>query len=130
MLSVSCYTKNILGMFTICSKNALIFFFTFCLFVSKVCFCFLSQNLRFRYTQNILYTFTNCSKIFVKMLGLIFFQILGCFQSLFFVTHPAAFCFCYTHTSSVERFSENFDQEAVTYLIFFVGTPLFQKCNF
>ena len=27
------------------------------------------------------------------------------------------------HTSSVERFSENFDQEAVTYLIFFVGTP-------
>ena len=25
-----------------------------------------------------------------------FFQILGCFQSLFFVTNPAAFCFCYT----------------------------------
>ena len=34
------------------------------------------------------------------------------------------------HTSSVERFSENFDQEAMTYLIFFVGTPWFQKCNF
>ena len=34
------------------------------------------------------------------------------------------------HTSSVERFSENFDQEAVTYLIFFVGTHWFQKCNF
>ena len=25
-------------------------------------------------------------------------------------------------TSSVERFSENFDEKAVTYLIFFVGT--------
>ena len=49
------------------------FFFKFCLFVSKVCFCFLSHNLRFRYTKNILCTFTNCSKNFVKMLGLIFF---------------------------------------------------------
>ena len=27
-----------------------------------------------------------------------------------------------THTSSVERFSGNFDKKAVTYLIFFVGT--------
>ena len=36
-------------------------------------FCFLSHNLRFRYTKNILCTFTNCSKNFVKMLGLIFF---------------------------------------------------------
>ena len=35
-----------------------------------------------------------------------------------------------SHTSSVKRFSENFDQEAVTYLIFFVGTHWFQKCNF
>ena len=34
------------------------------------------------------------------------------------------------HTSSVERFSENFDQEAVIYLIFFVGMHWFQKCNF
>ena len=34
------------------------------------------------------------------------------------------------HTSSVKRFSENFDLEAVTYLIFFVGTHWFQKCNF
>jgi hypothetical protein len=34
------------------------------------------------------------------------------------------------HTTSVERFSENFDQEAVTYLIFFVETHWFQKCNF
>ena len=34
------------------------------------------------------------------------------------------------HTSSVERFSENFDQKAVTYLIFFVGTHWFQKYNF
>ena len=34
------------------------------------------------------------------------------------------------HTSSVERFSEYFDQKAVTYLIFFVGTHCFQKCNF
>ena len=33
-------------------------------------------------------------------------------------------------TSSVERFSENFEQEAVTYLIFFVGMHWFQKCNF
>ena len=30
----------------------------------------------------------------------------------------------------MKRFSENFDQEAVTYLIFFVGTHWFQKCNF
>ena len=33
-----------------------------------------------------------------------------------------------THTSSVERFSENFDQKAVTCLIFFVWTHWFQKC--
>ena len=31
------------------------------------------------------------------------------------------------HTSSVKRFSQNFDQEAVTYLIFFVGMHWFQK---
>ena len=30
----------------------------------------------------------------------------------------------------MERFSENFDQKAVTYLIFFVGTHWFQKCKF
>ena len=36
----------------------------------------------------------------------------------------------FTHTSSVERFSENFDDEVVTYLIFFVWTHWFQKCNF
>ena len=35
-----------------------------------------------------------------------------------------------THTSSVERFSENFDQKAVIYLIFFDETHWFQKCNF
>ena len=34
------------------------------------------------------------------------------------------------HTSSVERFSENFDDKAVTYFIFFVGTHWFRKCNF
>ena len=37
--------------------------------------------------------------------------------------------YCIAHTSSVERFSENFDQKVVTYLIFFVGTHWFQKCN-
>ena len=36
----------------------------------------------------------------------------------------------HSHTSSVKRFSENFDHKAVTYLIFFVGTHWFQKCNF
>ena len=36
----------------------------------------------------------------------------------------------HVHTSSVERFSEKFDHKAVTYLIFFVGTHWFQKCNF
>ena len=35
-----------------------------------------------------------------------------------------------SHTSSMERFSENFDQEAVTYFIFFVGMHWFQNCNF
>ena len=35
-----------------------------------------------------------------------------------------------THTSSMEIFSENFDYKALTYLIFFVGTHWFQKCNF
>ena len=34
------------------------------------------------------------------------------------------------HTSSVERFSENFDNKAVTYIIFFVGTHWFRKCDF
>ena len=34
------------------------------------------------------------------------------------------------HTSSVERLSENFDEKALTYLIFFVGTHWFRKCNF
>ena len=34
------------------------------------------------------------------------------------------------HTSSVERFSENLDNKVVTYLIFFVWTHWFQKCNF
>ena len=34
------------------------------------------------------------------------------------------------HTSSVERFSETFDDKAVTYLIFFIGTHWFRKCNF
>ena len=34
------------------------------------------------------------------------------------------------HTSSVERFSENFDDKVVTYLIFFLGTHWFRKCNF
>ena len=29
---------------------------------------------------------------------------------------------CREHTSSVERFSENFSDKAVTYLIFFIGT--------
>ena len=35
------------------------------------------------------------------------------------LTNPSAIS---DHTSSVERFSENFDDKAVTYLIFFVGT--------
>ena len=35
-----------------------------------------------------------------------------------------------THTSSVGRFSENVDDKVVTYLIFFVWTHWFQKCNF
>ena len=39
------------------------------------------------------------------------------------------FTWCQQHTSSVERFSENFDQEAVTYLILFVGMHWFQNCN-
>ena len=34
------------------------------------------------------------------------------------------------HPSSVERLSEIFDDKVVTYLIFFVGTRWFQKCNF
>ena len=34
------------------------------------------------------------------------------------------------HTSSVERFSENFDEKAETCLIFFLGMHWFQKCNF
>ena len=34
------------------------------------------------------------------------------------------------HTSSVERFSENFLDKAVTYTIFFIGTHWFRKCNF
>ena len=34
------------------------------------------------------------------------------------------------HTSSVGRFSENVDDKVVTYLIFFVWTHWFQKCNF
>ena len=33
------------------------------------------------------------------------------------------------HTSSVKRFSESFDQEAATYLIFFIGMHWIQKCN-
>ena len=41
------------------------------------------------------------------------------------MTHPL-----HKHTFSVKRFSENFDHKAVTYLIFFVGTHWFQKCNF
>ena len=32
------------------------------------------------------------------------------------------YVYFHSHTSSVERFSENFDQEAVTHLIFFLGT--------
>ena len=35
----------------------------------------------------------------------------------------------FSMTSVLERFSENFDQETVTYLIF-VGMHWFQKCNF
>ena len=31
--------------------------------------------------------------------------------------------------SSLERFSENFDEKAETYLIFFLGMHWFQKCN-
>ena len=93
MLSVSCYTKNILCTFTICSKMrenvGVDFFFKFCLFVSKVCFCFLSHNLRFRYTKKILFPFTNCSKNFVKMLGLIFFSNPWLFPKFVFV-------FCHT----------------------------------
>ena len=72
------------------------FFFKFCLFVSKVCSVFLSHNLRFRYTKNILCTFTNCSKNFVKMLALIFFSSPWLFPKFVFVTHPASFYFCYT----------------------------------
>ena len=34
------------------------------------------------------------------------------------------------HTSYKKRFSENFDEKVVTYLIFFVGTLWFQKCIF
>ena len=34
------------------------------------------------------------------------------------------------HTSSVGRFRENVDDKVVTYLIFFVWTHWFQKCNF
>ena len=64
---------------------ALIFFFKFCLFVSKVCSVFLSHNLRFRYTKNILCTFTNCSKNFVKMLALIFKSLV-----------ISKVCFCHT----------------------------------
>ena len=35
-----------------------------------------------------------------------------------------------SNPSSVERFSENVDLKALTYLIFFVWTHWFQKCNF
>ena len=35
-----------------------------------------------------------------------------------------------THTTSVDTFSEKFDQEDVTHLIFFLGTHWFQKRNF
>ena len=134
MLSVSCYTKNILCTFTICSKMrenvGVDFFFKFCLFVSKVCFCFLSHNLRFRYTKKILFPFTNCSKNFVKMLGLIFFfQILGCFQSLFlfFVTHPATFCFCYKqkHSSYVHQLLIKFSVHTMLFSVSVTPTTFF-----
>ena len=38
--------------------------------------------------------------------------------------------YSHEHTSSVGRFSENVDDKVVTYLIFFVWTHWFQKCNF
>ena len=37
---------------------------------------------------------------------------------------------CIKLKNPVERFSENFDDKAVTYLIFFIGIHWFRKCNF
>ena len=54
------------------------------------------------------------------------------FQNLFLSinTFLAQMTFFMLHTSSVGRFSENVDDKVVTYLIFFVWTHWFQKCNF
>ena len=72
------------------------------------------------------------------------------FSTIFNIDHAGKFCWihfqfypmyhtfstwmadrcCCSHTSSMERFSENLDDKVVTYLIFFVWTHWFQKCNF
>ena len=64
-------------------SNSCFFHCLFLLFVTH------SAAFRFRYTRNILCMFTNCSKIFVKMLMLIFFHFLFVFRpKTFFVCSP------------------------------------------
>ena len=70
-------------------------------------------------TTNILYYFYVVVKFIMPMLILIVTSILIIKKVpiYYLLTYYLPF-----HTSSVERFSENFDEKAVTYLIFFIGT--------
>ena len=55
------------------------------------------------------------------------FQILGCFQSLFFVTHPATFCFCYKqkHSSYVHQLLIKFSVHTMLFSVSVTPTTFF-----
>ena len=74
-----------------------------------------------------------CMLQYYRVVQLVRFQVAFLFCSVLllkgkWVGHSCKLC--WMHTSSVERLSENFEDKAVTYIIFFVGTHWFWKCIF
>ena len=74
-----------------------------------------------------------CMLQYYRVVQLVRFQVAFLFCSVLllkgkWVGHSCKLC--WMHTSSAERLSENFEDKAVTYIIFFVGTHWFWKCIF
>ena len=71
-----------------------------------------------------------CCYVFLTWIGVITYYL------TFYFVIPGKIFFCFKilisiwHTSSMERFSGNFDENAETCLIFFLAMHWFQKCNF
>ena len=137
MLSVSCYTKNILCTFTICSKmrenvgvDFSFFFFQILLVCFQSLFLFFVTQSPFPLHQKNSFSVHQLLKKFRENVRVdFFFQILGCFQSLFlfFVTHPATFCFCYKqkHSSYVHQLLIKFSVHTMLFSVSVTPTTFF-----